>query len=634
MDIRVKIQPIKSIPTPFSYPLVDVTDRLTPSSLRNIEERVEQGRFASCANDLDFEFVNFDGYFDEANANNFPGYCLRVYIDGEEQYRGDAYFQDISFERGRDKTVKIRSYTWLKRLRETNLDSPTFFGNVDDILADLWVEINPAVNLSPPFDGIEYELEGIELTEANLLIGSFADLWWDSRTQSWWGVRYSTRRDGTDGVLDVDLFKIYSRTNRVLVASWSISHSEYDLLGNALEPQLSLSSASFVRSVISTDYIAVYSVLGFGTTVANRRYKRTITVIYISGSMILDSDISDVEIGSATPVENVLLLEDGTLREFMMPVWSDGKYYYLAEHDSASPDDITLKRYTSAGVYLAEYTLAGVHLAATDSAWRSIHTPSENLIIWRQAVPLPLSGVSAPWHWIKVNGTTHVIDSSGIGDVYDWAAGISPTLTNHFPIGYTDGDNTGKYSYWKRGGQWWTNDVRFTFTIQLNYDGDVSIEQILLDICQLCNGYLYVYNGTIYLYSRGFGRSEHIISEAWINSERYPVELIDSTRSEPVLSIKSSGFTDNSEDPYDNTTVLGVLRRYYRDELQKRWNRKRLTIPTQVALAMHLGDFVTITETAEKGVILLRDLGLERGNRLSELEIEYEITKSWSPPKG
>ncbi len=589
-----------------------ITPRIALDSLESLEEVIEQGRFAFCSNDITISKVNnYDGYFDYftnkyKTHGTFYGITVEVYWNSEKIYQGYVRsLNDLEFD-DENKVVNIHCYSWQKRFADCVIDGFTARGNIDDILHKLEGYITDALPQYPPFEGYRTDMVGLTLAGANISMGTGYDVWWDGRSETWWLLEAPFIESG--GEISFKISKVYTRTNRIIFKDFVVDMNVRNVLG--LRAEVSNFDAHFCRAILGENYIAIWF-----RFYANLGWHSEVCVLNIDGATdAIEYDGDTNENGWF----KCLIKADGTVRPFSEYVWADFDSYYTAS-PIAGTHNILLKRYAPSGASMSNYTLSSPFYVFGGSSIEpalSIFTANRGLILWVEDSPLS----NAPWHWILISGGGY---TEGIADSPDWSLLTTfekPQNGRLYPVGYLD--ERGVYSYWDRGFNLYTNDTRFTFSIEVSYDGEVTAEDILCDLCQLCNGVLYVTpDGYYNLFDRGQPQNNHAVSLSWVNRKGRGRSYDDLRLEEPSLQIKTA-LTDNPDDPYDTTTVLGILRTYYRDEVQEVWERWLVEIPLEVGKSWPLGDSITETETGLKGMIIARRLNFRSGERMIEFKLE------------
>lgn len=650
MDIRVIIQTLRRgayIETgpyfvdgdPDTY---NITARIPQGAISDVRDTMEESRFAFCAEDLSIKSIsNADGFFEDivfGVEKTFYGFAVEVSLDGATVFEGLCRFADIAFNDLAPKTVDITFYSWLKALRDESISNfePELSGELtlDKLEDEMWGDTG-ALRLPWLNRNIIYDLTGLtELEMTGYALGDrdaqdkdlpfirpvdeFRHIWQNPYNKRLYGLKYGTLTS-RDRETHVSVFRLYSGREELIVSAPIV---------NTGERFADIDTAYFVAA--SSDNVGVFveaNVTGNDGRVSHRR--RVISIYDRASS-------TRAIIETVKPGYKLWLTSSRAVTEFDHRVISDGTYAYTVEHSGRSA--IITKYRLSGGSprAIGTYTASGVYNEF------AVYAPHENIIAWYDS---PVGR----WHWIDWTafgdfaGTVHTGDriptptTYKTGD-YDYGSGtIESGLLGPIPTAYETEEFNGKYTFWCEKYTYtdselgdfyqrfyYSNDPVFATLGSLTYDGEHSYESIIKDIALLFNAVCFVRDRTVYILSRGKFLETHNISRDIIAREKYNRVLIDHGKNEPVIKAEGGGLSDNADNPYDTSTVLGALRVLYRDVLIGRFTRRVIVLPLEVGTEINLGDKVVIVGGDYNGVVVARAMKIGNTGRMVELTLESE----------
>ncbi len=625
MSLTVRIQQLK-----VKYrdgegvePMVDITDRIPVDQVRSLTERIESGRFAFSASDINIDgAANHDSFIEPDSDYVNVGTLTYIYWDGEELFRGISTYNDFSFSDAPVRTVSWQSYDWIKRLRDTSItdwEAPTTLSELETEIKRL---IGTQVDGIPRFEDTVLEFTGFSSFNFNIMLGDedsvdgfkYHDVWRDPKTGKIFSMRFNSALGAYGGF---EIYRLRGRRHE-LIKNWEIYIGVAGVSVRILE-------YGFIRPICTgSELMAVYFTAEFSTR-TSREYVRRI--------LIMDPTDTATEgvYWSASSIENLYITGAGTsnIVDAGCSVCSDGQYIYLRK--TGSDGTIYLEKRTQSGAYIGRAELTPQPESISD-----IDTPHLNTVVYHDGIR---------WYWFRWNEMADFAGTIHTGDALPELHFVSI-----YPTGYAEDQYNGKYYYyyWQDVSaflvftpygacdpalvdtdsiinEWWINDPMFIILSAMQYD-EVTLESLLIDIAQFFNGFFIHRNGTIYLYNRGSYANTVEVSAEYIQNSNYERNLKDDSQSEPYLQLKAKGVSDDSENPYNPHTLAGALRNYYRTLDQHKWIVRKVVLPLETAKSIRLGDRIRVRETGEAGMVIKRRLNLDAAGKMGEIEFERSIT--------
>ncbi|MFP4460114.1 MAG: hypothetical protein ACLFSQ_11065 [Candidatus Zixiibacteriota bacterium] len=563
---------------------IDITGRIHKDSLSAISQRLEVGRFAFFADDISIKATNHDGFFDFlSRADGADGICITISYNDIELFRGDAFRYEPVYDDSKPKIVKIILRNNLARTNRAKLANDiTIKGgmhSLHEIMQALLEQLNS--KYQPGLSGIFFD-DDIALSpfEMNMKIEQqIEDFIYDYRSGQYYAIY--CRYDG-----DVEPY------GRILYSIWEInSQTSADYIRNIFvmpesptEPVPSWRSpnAKFIRANLCAGHMAIFH-LG------------RVIIAELDGSFrsVEYPDFPD------DAHNRILIRSDGSYSLFDDPVHADGRYYYLEKASDSGRK--TLEKYAP----------------SSDRLLGSIDLPvSEDDSIF-------LLGEEKVGYYLS--GNLHVVDFDGIEEL---EAEVPELESSGNPIPVYQGRGDIVYYYLGFREQFWfTTDSAYFMINNIRYPAGTSLFDMLSDLAQLVDGCIYARFGEIFLMPRSGFIREHRISSDYISEELYERSFVNIAFEMPSISLSAIGMSDDSENPFGEHTVMGAIRRYYRQHYSSPRRRRVFMLPFQKAIEINIGDRLIISdeEGEQTGLVIERELYTGDDGALSRIIIEGDI---------
>ncbi len=570
-------------------PLIEITDRIAIDGIKSIEERMETGRFALTASDVELSMVNFDNMIDGEYVDD--GLITYIYWQGSEIFRGISYFEDFSFEDAPMRYVNWTAYSWIKRLRREMISSWKSPMNISAMLDDVSAMIG-SVKGRPSFGSSYFDLTGVIDMDFDLELGderpldgwNYNDVWRDPVTGAFYALKYNADSER------IELYIPQGEGSHELIKSWAVT-----AIGMTIDR---VERLSFIRSILSPNHIiAVY--FQYRYVDESGRYHTT------AKAALTDIDDLAFDYWAFVPLHPERLYVTGlsTPVDAGSPVISDGQHIYTVEGEEGG------------SIYLTKRTASGAAIGRADLSPQpegisAIDAPHRDTIVYHDG---------SRWHWFRWEG-------SGEGTIKTGHALPEREYMRIYPTAHEDDALCGRYHYyiWRDLpgiadlDEWTTNDPVFILLSAMEYE-DTSLEDILIDIAQLWNGQVFLRGDQLHIVNRGKHRGEAAISEDYIENDGYDRTLIG--EGQPFLSLHSKGISKGERAAY--RTLPATLERFYKQE--GNWMERTLRIPLSIGREIGLGFRVIVGGTGEQGIVIARELGFSKDGQMAELTIERRI---------
>ena len=594
----------------------------------------------------------------------YYGMTTVILYNDVEIYRGNSQFQDFDFD-GVNRTISVSTFTWHKELKKYKIDDvPEFEFNLRAFFGQI---LNKLRSSGAKFDSFDYNLSGIldipfntelkqlpfssDITYYNLtpgvIIGEtdwadivdddsdndddtdidftnytpFGSRAWNGYVDAWQDPRnskiYGLRVDLNESNIDIYVYLLYGNGHQKV-------YQILELLGGNATID-SIFYAKFIPNVIgSNGHIGLF--LGYewidNSGRSNSAY-RVITLKPNSEDSYLTSYLDRTSDYNNVVIKNDGLVFDFSLERDIYTIKADGKYYYKLK--SIDPGIVSAKRYNSSGAYIDTRNI--VETANTED----VYFPFINTITVRGR----LYWYTGSWTDLALTLGNIIPVDFPVRKEFIVPTGYKDRYYNgkscFFPPYFYEGANTllsnfvdyGSYPYnYEKGSFWVINDVFYLVVAGLNYQSELTYEDLFCDIAQLFNSIYVINKGIIYFLDRDDYSDEYTISEDYIQRKNYDRTLIDNSES-PVLNVKAN-YYDKSDDPYGKYFLLGLIRNYYLT-LIGRFVQIKMIIPLEIGKNLKLSDQITINETSESGVLIEKNTNFQSGNRMCELVIERTL---------
>ena len=685
--ITVKLQ--QNLFPELSAYMVDITERIAKKEITALEERIENDRFSFRANDIDIKGINnSDGFIEVAFSvtqltdvqeiatygdeyyYNYPkyGYTFRgaivyIYWKGIEFYRGYSRPDDISISPVNPKTVDIRSFNWLKRLEEFELDNfdgkadvnllleqieetfttdfsrlqpmfSTIHKDLDPLEFDATVEMGTLDRIPDKVLSESYEVfseEGSDLVSSikDLAKTQYQDIWVDPRTNRAYGVRFSNDRR------NIELYRIRGQYE-YLLKSWRFARSDSDFTYIAdAKPK---SKIHFIRSIIDDHDSNIAIVVNAEVTALTDEFPLIAIEQYVEfyilderlDRMYRERGASDID----TVRHNILVLNNSIL-EKSYPIICDGdSYYELIILDGST----VINQYSRHGI------LTGVGGVVGSFENINFNAPTKNRVVFYRTL-----ASTETWKILNFDTFTPVYSEGALLPTALTSNADSNELMTVYPIGYVDDAYNGKYAYFLVEQEysldfildlplidetdieykfifnsWQINDMIWVALSSIYYDSTVSLMEILLDLCQVTNGVVSTSDGILNIYSRLKYVETHTLSQDYMKRNNYSYNLNNTDNDRIKLSFATECLQNPPEIKFSNKVFTDLLKKYYNKEYTKLFKVWTLEIPLEIGLNINLSDKIIIQETGDFGVVIEKETSFQSGERMVKLTVEFE----------
>jgi len=594
--------------------LIEITDRIPRNALTELSEKMEQGRFSFCANDISIDGIaNSDGFMSSVSEYMTYGFFVYIRYDGNEVYRGYVNFQDVSFSDARPRTFSLHSYNWLSLLKDHTLAGfmPSAYTLTAFREAVQYALVFPPPPFRPYFDSrVEFDVDGLsglsfkanlgwydENTEeipAHRDVEQLHDIWQNPRTKRIYGLRLDNA-DLTKAVVVELLCNSMVEVFRLDVTTIGESY-RFKGIPNHLR---------FIRSNMTDDVIGIKGWC-VSSIVPDRRI---IATMRTDGRMLgFTTSASDID------ESHYLVKPDGMMGYYTHSVISDG--YVVAAILPLTSGQFQLGYHAGLTNTIVEWS---TNVPAASKA--AISMPDRDTVVFFEAL-------GGRWKWFS-RGSSVINTGAMLPD-----ADAGAEITRIWPSGQDNPDYTGQYCYWVQYDsdvyevyQGRTNDPFFLVFSGLRYDDKVSLMDILLDFAQAFNCYLFTHNGVLYLKNREKYAAVFGFSTDYISTDNYERRFSDESSQDVYLSFTSKYFTDTDiklQVPSEPHNFTGILSNYYRNTYSARWAKRSLAVPLPAGFQCNLGDKIEVTETGEKGIVIERRLDFDKGT--AEFTMESRVS--------
>ena len=597
--------------------LVDITDRIFRDSLTRFSERIEAGRFSFTANDIRIKMINFDNliYPEQTIPRGwlYNSFFTYVYLDGVEIFRGITSYSDVSFSDAPLTEVEWTAYSWLRRLREYEIEE----WEAPVSLSALYSELEELIHLTPGtphFEPSDIDLTGVLDITFGVEVGQseppdfvYDDLWRDPKSGRFFAVRWNELSQM------VEFYEVKGNRH-TLKRSWYVV--------SAAERVDHHDSTRFLRAVIGEGLCCIVSAYNYKDLLGHSHNVKTAYTFNVDEVVVDETPLTLYRHTIAADIDRYIVKNDPELGPIRIGNagevvrYAGGRVYVFVE--------------ITGGIRVIKKTVSGGAVGVYDITENvpeniyAIDVPYANKVVWYDRI-----GGGGRWFWIKWDMSGGFSGTVNTGDVITMTAPYYQ-VSRLYPVAHEDDYYCGKYHYYlwinnlgESFIEWWINDPIFIILSSMTYK-NVTLEDILIDLAQFFNGVFFTRNGIVYIVNRGDSRGETTISTDYILNANYSRDLRDDSQVEPRLRIKAQGASDDEDDQYSIRTLMGTLRTYYRASI--RWIRRGFVIPAEIGKDIGLGAKVTIAETGESGVVVQREITDESKGKMAKLVIEIRNT--------
>lgn len=654
----------------------NITDRIDSSKFKGFSEKAEDRRFVFVATDISLNGVNnSDSFFDAFVFNKlFKGFEIRIYLDGSEQYRGDITFQDIKFNDTPPKTIDMKSYGVLRRTDSIKYrvfahDAPedaltlgALKTSLNDHLQRLNNDIKPPLENSLIMD-LRHSLQDVYMfvklgnSEGDRTL---YDVWQEPMTKEIFGIEYSRAERHFYLLKMRDNNKIqikdWKLTGRATLVNSDGGTEIIDLEDNFRQGSPSNEKIKFFRARINSKrYISLCVDLDLNGHPKHYWYtidRNFLSELYTGSRENGEAQQHYVVYGEGInpPVflgNDVVCTSAGFYNYHI--VNSGVNQYRIDRYNNRRFVNTIRTVETTSPLFITEvHTGKITYFYDTQQTSRfKTFTITAPLIETEGALVVPLS-VAA-----NMNGEYYEYLHSPIGDPIYGTEFIGSYINSLYPTGSDVSAYNGQFCYLQYKGNWYCTDPIFLVLSSLVYQSAVSLRDRLEDVAQCFNLTIYTRGGQIYLIQRDGYIETKAIHKSWIAKNGITRELRDDSNIKIDLKFASNGLSnltsqiESSKDEearaaymlsllplydYGNISeaeeqilyaisIISALQYYY----TKRARNKLVKYSFEMAMEAFLsqiGAQITVNPDGIVGIMIKRDLSLEKSGNMIKLIIE------------